>query len=88
MSMPPKIDYSKCTTCGACYRECPCDCYTWDKIKGQPVMSHPRECWHCGICELECPVGAIDVTLPPQSWTEINKRFIAHMGHSVSGTGG
>ncbi len=80
MKMPPRIDYSKCTGCGACYRECPCDCYTWDEARGKPVLARPKECWHCGICEFECPVKAIDVALPPQSWMEINKRFIVPMG--------
>jgi hypothetical protein len=30
-------------------------------------------------------MGAIDVVLPPQSWTEINKRFIAIMGKRSEG---
>jgi adenylylsulfate reductase subunit B len=80
--MPPNVNYHKCIGCGACYRECPSDCYAWDDEKDMPVVAHPRECWHCGICEYECSVGAIDVTLPPQSWMEINKRYIAPMGKS------
>lgn len=80
--MPPKISYQKCVGCGACHRECPSDCYTWAEDKELPVLTYPRECWHCGICEYECPVGAIDITLPPQSWIEINKRYIAPMGKS------
>jgi ferredoxin len=45
----------------------------------KPIMARPKECWHCGVCEFECPVGAIDVVLPPQSWMELNKRFIGPM---------
>ena len=78
--MPVKIDYHKCTGCGACYRECPPDCFTWDEEKEIPVCAYPKECWHCGICEHECPVEAVDVSLPPQSLTEINKRAIAPLG--------
>jgi NAD-dependent dihydropyrimidine dehydrogenase PreA subunit len=78
--MPVRIDYHKCVGCKACYRECPSDCYTWDEEKDIPVVTYPKECWHCGICEFECPAGAIDVSLPPQCWTEINKRFIAPLG--------
>jgi len=75
--MPIKINYKKCIGCGACYRECPADCYAWDEEKDMPYQAYPGECWHCGICELECPVKAIDVTLPLSAYArEIDRRFL------------
>ena len=78
--MPVKINYHRCNGCKACYNHCPADLFGWDEERDIPYIAYPDECWHCGICKMECPVEkAIELTLPPQCWLEINKRFISKL---------
>lgn len=77
--MSIKIDYHLCKGCKSCYTECPADLFGWDEEREIPYIAYPDECWHCGVCKLECPENAIHLTLPPECWLEINKRFIAKL---------
>jgi len=78
--MAMKIDYHACTGCKACYTHCPGDVLSWDETLDIPRVAYADECWHCGVCKLECPANAIEFTLPPECWLEINKRFISRLG--------
>jgi dihydropyrimidine dehydrogenase (NAD+) subunit PreA len=49
-----RIDYSKCTDCGACTRSL---CLAWKKV-GNKVLVDEEKCSGCGFCKLVCPVGA------------------------------
>lgn len=77
--MPVKINYRKCNACKACYSYCPSDLFGWDEERDIPYIAYPDECWYCGICKMECKQNAIELTLPPQCWLEINKGFISKL---------
>lgn len=49
-----KVDENKCTECGACQKNCPCDI---------PVMKKPNstDCIRCGKCINICPEEAINI---------------------------
>ncbi len=81
--MPVMINYHLCKGCKSCYNECPCDVIAWNEQTDMPYIAYPEECWHCGICKLECSVNAIEHTLPPQCWLDINKRFISTLNTST-----
>ena len=81
--MPVKIDYHACNGCKACYRECPADLFGWDEEQDIPFVAYPGECWHCGICKMECSENAVQLTLPPQCYLDINKQFISKMSGPI-----
>lgn len=55
----PVIDYSTCTSCGACIANCPHGVYDFAKAPS-PAVTNPEACAeHCRGCETRCPVGAI-----------------------------
>ncbi|MBU0975962.1 MAG: 4Fe-4S binding protein [Patescibacteria group bacterium] len=49
-----RINYRKCTNCGACTRSL---CLAWKKV-GDKVLVDYEKCSGCGFCKLVCPVGA------------------------------
>lgn len=61
--MPPKVDESKCTGCGACVAVCPASPTVFEiKDKGNDRKSdvkNPTACIECGACVASCPVEAI-----------------------------
>jgi len=72
-----KIIYKNCTSCKACYNHCPADAIGWDEQRSIPYIAYPDECNHCGVCFMECKFNAINLTLPPYCWTEVNNRYIS-----------
>lgn len=75
--MSVRIIYENCSSCRACYDQCPADVIGWDKEKKIPYVAYPDECNHCGVCWMECKFDAIKHVLPPLSWLEINRRYIS-----------
>ena len=75
--MSVKIIYKNCVACKACYNQCPADVFGWDRKNNIPYVAYVDECSHCGVCALECKSNAISHTLPPNCFTEINKRFMS-----------
>jgi formate hydrogenlyase subunit 6/NADH:ubiquinone oxidoreductase subunit I len=57
----PKIDYSKCTTCGKCVKFCHMKAFKPETIEGKKKTSiNLNRCVvFCRGCEDICPVGAI-----------------------------
>ncbi len=53
----PKIDYSKCTSCGACVKVC--DTGAIIMAAGRPPFVFPRLCSGCWACYYVCPYKAI-----------------------------
>lgn len=53
----PKIDYSKCTSCGACAKVC--DTGAIIMGPGKPPFVFPRLCSGCKACYYACPYKAI-----------------------------
>jgi MinD superfamily P-loop ATPase len=53
----PKIDYSKCTSCGACVKVC--DTGAIIMSPGRPPFIFPRLCSGCKACYYACPYDAI-----------------------------
>ncbi|MCE4624712.1 MAG: 4Fe-4S binding protein [Desulfurococcales archaeon] len=53
----PKIDYSKCTSCGACVKAC--DTGAIIMAGGRPPFVFPRLCSGCWACYYVCPYKAI-----------------------------
>ena len=62
--MPPVVNKKKCTGCGACFRNCPGDLFTFDRKIKFPKLQYPDECWHCGVCRMDCPEEAITIVFP------------------------
>jgi len=61
--MPPKVDESKCTACGACVAVCPASPTVFeiaDKGKERKsTVKNPTACIECGTCVASCPLEAI-----------------------------
>ena len=68
-----ELDVIICTGCGACARECPCDCiftslekYTGDVTEQRTIINEfyldLALCCYCGICVEVCPYEAIEMT--------------------------
>jgi 2-oxoglutarate ferredoxin oxidoreductase subunit delta len=55
--MPPKINKTKCTGCGACVEICPVKILALKNKKAEDIK--PKECIECRACENACPVNAI-----------------------------
>ncbi|MEB3844851.1 MAG: ATP-binding protein [Desulfurococcales archaeon] len=53
----PKIDYKKCTSCGACVKAC--DTGAIIMAQGRPPFVFPRLCSGCMACYYVCPEKAI-----------------------------
>jgi MinD superfamily P-loop ATPase len=53
----PKIDYSKCTSCGACAKICDTGAIVMGP--GRPPFVFPRLCSGCRACYYACPYKAI-----------------------------
>jgi len=53
----PKIDYSKCTSCGACAKVCDTGAIVMGP--GKPPFVFPRLCSGCKACYYACPYKAI-----------------------------
>jgi MinD superfamily P-loop ATPase len=53
----PKIDYSKCTSCGACVKVCDTGAIVMGP--GKPPFVFPRLCSGCKACYYACPYKAI-----------------------------
>jgi len=73
----PKVDYRKCTGCGACVTACPKKllsltntnlkgaialCSNHSDNKPQIRKDCSAGCFKCGICAKKCPKGAIDIS--------------------------
>lgn len=61
--MPPRINPSKCTSCGICQDVCPGDILHLDRGVAN-LVRFPDECSHCDVCRAECPTGALDIEFP------------------------
>jgi NAD-dependent dihydropyrimidine dehydrogenase PreA subunit len=58
----PKIDYTKCTTCGKCVDFCHTKAFatTEENGKTKTIVKDPNACVvFCHGCETICPAGAI-----------------------------
>jgi ferredoxin len=57
----PKIDYTKCTTCGKCVDFCHTIAYRFETQDGKKkTVVNPNKCIvFCRGCEEICPAGAI-----------------------------
>jgi Indolepyruvate ferredoxin oxidoreductase, alpha and beta subunits len=57
----PKIDYTKCTTCGKCVDFCHMQAFKIETINGKKKTTvKPNQCVvFCRGCENVCPSGAI-----------------------------
>ena len=55
--LKPIIDYSKCTTCGACVNACLRG--GLEIIDNKLTFVSEDDCTWCGVCEDVCPTGAI-----------------------------
>jgi len=57
----PKIDYTKCTTCGKCVEFCHMKAFKSETIDGKKKTAvNPNRCVvFCRGCEDICPLGAI-----------------------------
>jgi ferredoxin len=66
----PKIDYTKCTTCGKCVDFCHTIAYRFETQDGKKkTVVNPNKCIvFCRGCEEICPTGAI--TLPSLKETQ------------------
>jgi len=58
----PKIDYSKCTTCGKCVKFCHMNAFKIQEETGKKIINVNPNCCvvFCRGCEGICPSGAID----------------------------
>ena len=53
----PKLDETRCSSCGDCVTVCPKDCL---EMSGPlPWMPRPGECISCTLCVLVCPAKAL-----------------------------
>ncbi len=53
----PRIDYSKCTSCEACFKFCKRGVYAFDE---RPTVANPYRCVvSCTGCKSQCKEGAI-----------------------------
>jgi formate hydrogenlyase subunit 6/NADH:ubiquinone oxidoreductase subunit I len=70
ISWDPKIDYSKCTTCGKCVEFCHMQAFKTEKNNGKKkTVVQPNRCVvFCRGCEDICPAGAI--THPDEEETQ------------------
>lgn len=59
------VDPDRCTGCGTCVLDCPCDVLRLDAARRRAVIAYRSDCQTCYVCELDCPGGAIRVD--PQS---------------------
>ena len=57
----PKIDYERCTLCGACVTGCSESALQMSE--SGPVFTHPERCTYCIECEALCPSDAITCEL-------------------------
>ncbi|MCW4000562.1 MAG: ferredoxin family protein [Candidatus Bathyarchaeota archaeon] len=57
----PKIDYTKCTTCGKCIEFCHTHAFKLKEVNGNKrTVVNPNHCVvFCRGCEDICPAGAI-----------------------------
>lgn len=62
--MQIQINPERCTGCGTCAHNCPCDVFRLDEITHLAEARYEVDCWYCGACEQDCPAGAIQVNLP------------------------
>lgn len=62
--MPPRIDPTKCITCGVCASICPMQIFYHPEKGKIPNIRYAEECWHCNACVLDCPAQAISLRLP------------------------
>ncbi len=65
--MPAFFDWTICTGCGLCEKQCPGDVIRMkDTSEGpRPWNKYPTECWHCASCRQDCPAGAVEIKFPP-----------------------
>lgn len=66
----PKIDYTKCTTCGKCVEFCHMTAFRTEAINGKkkPAVNSNRCVLFCRGCEDICPTDAI--THPDEEETQ------------------
>ena len=58
-----KVDFEKCTGCGACVDVCPVEVFEMVDVGGEQKSSPVNEnaCIVCRACEVSCPEEAIEV---------------------------
>jgi len=61
LSKDIKVNWEKCTQCGACVSICPTDALYIKDRKTMEVAFDPEECIACELCIRPCPPRAIEV---------------------------
>jgi NAD-dependent dihydropyrimidine dehydrogenase PreA subunit len=61
LSKEIKVDWDKCTQCGACVSICPTDALYIKDRKTMEVAFDPEKCIACELCIRPCPPRAIEV---------------------------
>lgn len=62
-----KIDASKCSGCGLCYKYCMGGVLDMDEKTGKAVVARLETCFECSACFHICPTDAIEWTFPSGS---------------------
>jgi ferredoxin len=61
LSKEIKVDWDKCTQCGACVSICPTDALYIKDRRTMEVAFDPEKCIACELCIRPCPPRAIEV---------------------------
>lgn len=73
-----KVNFEKCTGCGACVQRCPKQCISWTTKEfgfRYPQIDKQR-CINCGLCEQVCPIDKpLNMKLEQKAFAAVHKDF-------------